>query len=84
MFTHPNEFFIWNHPENMAGSRPPSKINDNAAVADGVYDDYGHSWLGLVSLMMFLMVCICPVKAKIKIWLKSDEFEGIKITLKDR
>ena len=60
MFTHPNESLIWNHPENMVRSRSPSKINDIAAVADGVYDDYGHSWLGLVSLMMFLMVFTCP------------------------
>ena len=28
-------------------------------------------------------VCICPEEAMFKIWLKSDEFEGIKNTLKD-
>ena len=28
--------------------------------------------------MTFWMICICPDEAMFKIWLKSDEFEGIK------
>ena len=38
---------------------------------------------GLVSLMTFWMVFICPEEAMFKIWLKSVEFEGIKNGLKD-
>ena len=68
---------------SLKASRSPSKIDDIAAVIAGVYEDYGHSSLGLVSLMMFLMVCICPEEAKFKIWSKSVEFEGIKYTVKD-
>ena len=52
-------------------------------VVAGIYEDYGHSCLGLVSLMALWMVCICPEGAMFKIWLKSVEFEGIKNTLKD-
>ena len=37
----------------------------------------------LVSLMTLGMVCICPEEAMFKIWLKSDEFEGIKNLLED-
>ena len=65
-------------------TRSPSKINDNATVGAGVYDDHGHSRLRLVSWMMFLMVCIYPEEVMLKIWLKSVEVQGIKITLKDR
>ena len=34
-------------------TRSPSKIDDIAAAVDGVYDDYGHSWLVLVSSLTF-------------------------------
>ena len=74
--------FGWNLL-SLKASRSPSKIDDIVAGVAGVYDDYGHSWLGLVSLMTFWMVCICPEEAMFKIWLKSVKFEGIKITLKD-
>ena len=33
--------------------------------------------------MMFWMVSTCPDGSMFKIWLKSDEFEGIKNSLKD-
>ena len=69
---------------SLKASRSPSKIDDIVAELAGVNDDYGHPWLGLVSLMTLWMVCICPEEAKLKIWLKSVEFEGIKITLKDQ
>ena len=59
-------------------------IDDFVAVVAGVNGDYGDSRVGLVSFMMFLMVCICPEDAMFKIWLKSVDFEGIKITLKDQ
>ena len=41
---------------SLKASRSPSKINDNAAVVVGDYGDYGHSGLGLVSLITFWMV----------------------------
>ena len=74
--------FDWNR-FSLKATRMVSKMNDIVGVASGVYDDYGHSWLGLVSLNTFWMVCICPEKNMFKIWLKSVEFECIKITLKD-
>ena len=40
-----------------------SKMDDIAQVVAAVYDDYGHSWLRLVSLMTFCIVCICPEEA---------------------
>jgi hypothetical protein len=69
---------------SLKASRTPSKIDDNSRVLDGVDDDYGHSWLGLVSLAMFWIVSICSKEAMFKIWLKYVEFEGTKITLIDR
>ena len=74
--------FGWNLL-SLKASRSPSKIDDIAAVVAGVYEDYGHSWLGMVSLMLFWMVSICPEGAMFKIWLKSAEFKGIKNSLKD-
>ena len=32
----------------------------------------------MMSLLMVWMVCTCPEGAVLKIWLKSDEFKGIK------
>ena len=66
-----------------AGLRVLGKINDFVAVVARVYDDYGHSWLGLVSLMAFWMVCICPEEAMFEIWLTSVECEDIKNGLED-
>ena len=50
--------FGWNL-FSLKASRSPSKIDDIAAVFAGDYEDYGHSRLGLVSMMTFWMVCIC-------------------------
>ena len=52
---------------SLKASRSPSKIDDIVADIAGVYDDYLHSCLGLVSLMAFWMICICPEEAKFKI-----------------
>ena len=74
--------FGWNLL-SLKASRTLSKMDDISGVFAGVDDDCGCTWLGLVSLMTFWMVCICPQEAMFKIWLKSDEFEGIKNPLKD-
>ena len=74
--------FGWNML-SLKASRTLSKMDDISGVFAGVDDDCGCSWLGLVSLMMFWMVCICSEEALFKIWLKSVEFEGIKNPLKD-
>ena len=73
--------FGWNLL-SLKTSRSPSKVDDIVAGVAGVYDDYEHSWLGLVSLMTFWMICIWPEEDMFKIWLKSVEFEGIKNGLK--
>ena len=44
-------------------SRTLSKIDDIAVVVVGVDEDRGHSYLGLVSLMMVWVVYICSEKA---------------------
>ena len=74
--------FGWNLM-SLKASRTLSKMDDISGVFAGVDDDCGCSWQGLVSLMSFWMVCICSEEALFKIWLKSVEFEGIKIPLKD-
>ena len=74
--------FGWNLL-GLKASRSPSKINDIIAVVAGVNDYYENSWLGLVSLKTVWMDQSCFKEAKIKIWLKSVEFEGIKNPLKD-
>ena len=43
-----------------------------------------YSFLRLVSLMTISMVCKLPEGVMFKIWLKSDEFEGIKNPVKDQ
>ena len=68
---------------SLKASRTLSKMDDISGVFAGDDDDCGCSWLGLVSLMTFWMVCICSEEALFKIWLKSVEFEGIKNPLKD-
>ena len=69
---------------SLKASRTLSKINDIAQVVAGDDDDYGHSWLGLVSLMMYWIVSICSEEAMFKILWKSNEFEGIKSFFKDQ
>ena len=64
---------------SLKASRTLSKMDDISGVFAGDDDDCGCSWLGLVSLMTFWVICICPEEAMFKIWLKSVEFEGIKI-----
>ena len=44
-----------------------SKMDAIARVVAGVYDDYGHSWQGLVSLMTFCIVCKCREETNFKI-----------------
>ena len=70
---------------SLKASRTLSKMDDISGVFAGVDDDCwcGCSWLVLVSLMTFLVVCMCSEGAPFKIWLKSVEFEGIKNPLKD-
>ena len=74
--------FGWNLL-SLKASRTLSKMDDISGVFAGVDDDFGCSWLGLVSLMTFWMVCTCPEEAMFKIWLKYVEFESIKNSLKD-
>ena len=74
--------FGWNLM-SLKASRTLSKMDYTLGVFPGVDDDCGCSWLGLVSLMTFWMVCICSEEALFKIWLKSVEFEGIKNPVKD-
>ena len=74
--------FGWNLL-SLKASRTLSKMDDISGVFAGDDDDCGCSWLGLVSLMTFWMVCICSEEALFKIWLKSVEFEGIMNPLKD-
>ena len=47
--------FGWNLL-SLKGSKTLSKIDDIAGVSAGVDDDYGNSWLELVSLMTFWFV----------------------------
>ena len=65
---------------SLKASRTISKIDDITWV---VADDNGHSWLGLVSLMTFWIVSICPEEAMFEIWFKSVECKGIKNPFKD-
>ena len=74
--------FGWNLM-SLKASRTLSKMEDVSGVFAGVYDDCGCSWLGLMSLMTFWMICKCPEEAMFKIWLKSVEFEVIKNLLRD-
>ena len=62
--------FGWNL-FSLKASRTVSKMDDITGVVAGLYADYGHSWLGLVSLVTFWMVSICSKEAMFAIWLKS-------------
>ena len=64
-------------------SRTLSKIDDIASSVARVVNDYGHSLVGLVSLMTYWIVSICSDEAMFKIWLKSIEVKGIKNPFKD-
>ena len=65
--------------------RTLSKINDISGVVSAGYDDDdGHSWLGLVSLMVNWVFSICSEEAMFEIWLKSVEFKSIKNPCKDQ
>ena len=48
-----------------------SKIDDIPGDVAWVYNDYGHSWLALVSLIMYSIVFIWSEEAMLKIWLRS-------------
>ena len=74
--------FGWNLL-SLKAPRTLSKINDITGVVAGVDDDYGYSWLGLVSLMMYCIVYIYSEEAMFKIWLKLVEVKDIKNPFKD-
>ena len=67
---------------SLKASRTTSKKNDICRFLAGVDDDMDIPDWGWC-LMTFGMVSTCPHGAMFKIWLKSDEFEGIKNSLKD-
>ena len=72
-------FKIWLNSVELKASRTHSKMDDIA----GVLEDAGHSGLGLVSLVTLWVVYKCPEGVMFKIWLKLDEFEGIKNPVED-
>ena len=74
--------FGWN-PMSLKASRTPSKIDDICRFLAGVDDDFDVPDWGWWPLMTFWMVSTCPDGAMFEIWLKFDEFEGIKNPLKD-
>ena len=76
-------FKIWLKSVEGAGIKTLSRIDDIAGVVAGVEEDYGHSWLGFVSLVMVSIVKICSEDAVYKFWFKSVDVKGIKNSLKD-
>jgi hypothetical protein len=68
---------------HLKASRTPSKIDDMSQIQLELMMILMFL-TGLLSLIIFYMVCTCPEGAMFKIWLKSNEFEGIKNPLKDQ
>ena len=77
-------FEIWLKSNEFEGIKNPLKDWWHLYIFGWNWLWFWCFWLGLVSLVMFWMVSKCPDKAMFKIWLKSDEFEGIKNPLKDQ
>ena len=77
-------FKIWLKSDEFEGIKNPVKDQWHFKNSCWSWWWFWHSWLGLVSLMTLWMVCKCPEGVMFKIWLKSDEFQGIKNPVKDR
>ena len=69
----------------MKAFRTHSKIDYiHGFVAEIFYNDCGHSWLGLLSLIMYWIFFICYEEVMFKNWLNSIYVKRIKNPFKDQ